>query len=117
MAKRSTIKKNPLSAAFDPKERVTAHEKLEPIPTPLKQTKHRETGRNTGKTKPKARLTVHVSQELNDRLKNAVYWSPGLTLASVAENALEAAVRKLEKANGEPFPVRKTELKGGRPLK
>jgi hypothetical protein len=65
----------------------------------------------------KERLTVHLSVDLIERVKNAVYWTPGLTLAGLAEDALREAVDKLESARGEPFPARQRELTGGRPLK
>lgn len=65
----------------------------------------------------KQRLTVHISVDLIDRLKNAVYWSPGVTLAAIAEEYLSKGVDALEKKNGKPFPPRKEELKGGRPVK
>lgn len=65
----------------------------------------------------KERLTVHLPTDLIDRVKNAVYWTPGLTLAGLAEQALTKAVAELEQERGERFPARKTELKGGRPLK
>lgn len=65
----------------------------------------------------KERLTVHVTVEVVERAKNAVYWTPGLTLAGLAEDALKKAVETLEKAHGGPFDRRKGELKGGRPLK
>ncbi len=64
----------------------------------------------------KERLTVHLSVALIDRVKNTVYWTPGLTLASLAETALQQLVEKLERQRGEPFPPRKENLKGGRPL-
>ncbi len=65
----------------------------------------------------KQRLTVHVTEELSNRVKNAVYWTPGLTLASLAEDALANLVAQLEKERGSAFPQRTAELKGGRPLK
>nr|BAL59202.1 hypothetical conserved protein [Candidatus Acetothermum autotrophicum] len=65
----------------------------------------------------KERLTVHLPVDLIDRIKNAVYWTPGLTLARLAEEALTAAVARLERERGEPFPPRRSELTGGRPLK
>jgi hypothetical protein len=97
MAKRRTIGANPLDAV---------------IPAP------REAERAISAPKAiKERLTVHLSIGLIDRMKNAVYWTPGLTLAGLAEEALAQAVDKLEKERGEPFPPRQAELKGGRPLK
>lgn len=65
----------------------------------------------------KERLTVHVPLEVIDRVKNAVYWTPGLTLAELAEVALRDYVGRLEKERGEAYPPRRAELKGGRPLK
>jgi hypothetical protein len=50
-------------------------------------------------------------------VKNIVYWTPGLTLARPAEEALTKEVEKREKERGESFPRRAEELKGGRPLK
>ena len=72
-------------------------------------------------TEPKAvakeRMTVHLPLDLIDRVKNAVYWTPGMTLAGLTEKALAVAVDKLEKGRGEAYPRREAELKGGRPLK
>jgi hypothetical protein len=65
----------------------------------------------------KERLTVHLSVEVIERAKNAVFWTPGLTLARMAEDALLKALEGLEKAQGGPFRHRLGELKGGRPLK
>lgn len=44
-------------------------------------------------------LTVHISVDVVDRAKNAVYWTPGLT-----------------PKRGEPFPPRRSERERGRPL-
>lgn len=66
----------------------------------------------------KERMTVHLTKRLIARLKNAVYWTPGLTLAELAEHGLGAEITKLEKKNGgayKPMPS-DTWLKGGRPL-
>lgn len=65
----------------------------------------------------KERLTVHLPVDLIDRVKNAVWWTPGMTLASLAETALAKEIDKMEKKRGGPFPPRKAELKGGRPMK
>lgn len=94
MAKRRTIGTNPLDAV---------------IPTHGEEKAPRRV--------VKERLTVHLPVDLIDRIKNAVYWTPGLTLAGLAEEALTVAVEKLERERGEPFPPRRAELKGGRPLK
>jgi len=45
-----------------------------------------------------------------------VYWTPGLTLASLAEDAFSKAVDDLEKEKEAKFPKRKEELKTGRPI-
>lgn len=66
--------------------------------------------------KPKQRITVQISVDVIDRIKNAVYWTPGLTLASLAEDAFSKSVDELEENREAPFPKRKTELKTGRPI-
>ena len=66
---------------------------------------------------PRARITVQLDGELVDRMKNAVYWTPGLTLAGLAETALRREMEAREKERGEPFPPRREELRPGRPLR
>lgn len=66
----------------------------------------------------KQRVTIHISVDLIDRVKNAVYWEPGLTLTEFAERAFDRELKKWEKEWGEEYPQRKEyQLKGGRPLK
>lgn len=65
----------------------------------------------------KERLTVHMPVDLIERAKNAVYWTPGLTLAGMAEQAFAEILDRLEAERGEPFPQRREDLKGGRPIK
>ena len=65
----------------------------------------------------KERLTIHITVDLVERVKNAVYWTPGLTLAGFAEEALLEAVGKAEKLHRGAFEKRKANLKGGRPMK
>ena len=66
----------------------------------------------------KERITLHLSNDLLERMKNAVYWTPGLTIAGLAEEALAYAVDKIERNNGEEFPSRReVKLRPGRPMK
>lgn len=66
----------------------------------------------------KQRVTIHVPIGLIDKVKNAVFWEPGLTLAGFAQEALEQALEKLESERGSPFPDRREKrLKAGRPIK
>ena len=65
---------------------------------------------------PKVRATFHLPLDVFDQARDAVYWTPGLTLAELCEKGLRAELAKLEKRNGKPFPPREAELKGGRPV-
>jgi hypothetical protein len=65
----------------------------------------------------KKRLTAQLPVEVIERARNAVYWTPGLTLAGLVAVALENWIDKLEAERGEPFPPRSEELKTGRPIK
>jgi len=64
------------------------------------------------------RMTFHIDRETAERLRNAVYWTGAfVTLSGTARDALRAAVQRLEEQfnDGEPFPDRDEELKGGNP--
>lgn len=65
----------------------------------------------------KMRITFYVSKDVVERVKNAAYWTPGMTLSAMAEKALEEHVERLEAERGEPFPERESELSKGRPVK
>ena len=112
MAKKTnkTIAANPLTDYLSPEPKkhtkqatiaATKIEKKEELTSHLKQ-----------------RVTIHISVDLIDRVKNAVYWEPGLTLTEFAERAFDRELKKWEKEWGEEYPQRKEyQLKGGRPLK
>jgi hypothetical protein len=75
-------------------------------------------GGSQGDSSDTVRMTFHVDQETAERLRNAVYWTATpVTLSGTARDALKAAARQLEEEynNGEPFPDRDEELKGGNP--
>lgn len=97
MVKRQTIGENPLDSI------------LEPV-APIRRRPAKE-------KEKKQRITVQISMEVIERVKNAVYWTPGLTVAALAEEALSKAVDQLEEIREEKFQDRKGELKSGRPVK
>jgi hypothetical protein len=64
-----------------------------------------------------SRFTTRIPTELMERTKNAVYWTPGETLASVIQKSISSYLDKLEKSNGGPFKQRESEIRPGRPLR
>ena len=64
-------------------------------------------------------ITVGVSldPEVLERARNAVYWTPGLTLTDLATQALAAAVDDLEYERGRPFPKRGGKASLRRPVR
>ena len=118
MAKRTTTKHRAALGA-DPLDALVPGNAQAAIRASNRKLETAGTTPTPGKPVPvvKERLTVHVSVDLIDRVKNCVYWTPGLTLAGMAEKALADAVAKMEKKAGKPFPKRKHELRGGRPMK
>lgn len=67
--------------------------------------------------KPKPiRATFHLPEELVDPARDAAYWTPGLTLAAIADASLRTKVRQLGKQRGGPFPRGEKNLVGGRPI-
>jgi len=109
--KKRTIGQNPLDVYTPQAEAATKASKrgLKPSGTTKKEEKPEKV--------KKERLTVHVPVDLIDRVKNAVYWTPGLTLGGFAETAFQKELDRLEKKHGGPYEARESELKGGRPMK
>lgn len=105
MVKRQTIGENPLDSLFEPFSNGSERSSI------LK-----ENSQKKKKVSQKQRITVQISFDVIERVKNAVYWTPGLTLASLAEKALSNAVDQLEKEKKSKFSKRKEELKTGRPI-
>ena len=63
----------------------------------------------------KIRATFHLRIDLFDRARDAVYWTPGLTLSSLCEAGLRSEIVNLERKRGKAFPKRAGDLKAGRP--
>lgn len=122
---RKTIGESPFDTLVAPKEETLEETK------PVKALDGNGSQKPTYPTNNKQRLTVQISEDVIERAKNAVYWTRGLTLAQLTEEALEKAISNLEKNSiiyddntgkplkdkGESFPERKENLKTGRPLK
>lgn len=64
----------------------------------------------------RSKVSAEVDYDVADRVKNAVYWTPGLTMARFIEKALEDAIDKIEEDRGGKFEARERELVGGRPM-
>lgn len=94
-------------------EKASAVRPAVPKPSPELPTATEEMARSV-RTE---RLTLHLSSKLVDRIRNAVYWTPGLTIAELAETALSESIDQLEAERGEAFVARGSELKRGRPIK
>lgn len=108
--RQSTIQSNPLDAVV-PFGEAPAQEVTErPVVKPTAPTGGPAGGR-------KERFTVHLPQELVERIRNAAYWTPGLTLARLVAEALSDHLDRLEQERGGSFEHRAGELHAGRPVK
>lgn len=96
-----------------------------PIPAPSPATPSRQSEKEPNKPKaslasqPERRLkneTFGLSVDLMDWARNAVYFTPGLTLSGLVEESLRRHLKNLEEARGEPFPTRPSKIKTGRPI-
>ncbi len=64
----------------------------------------------------KERFTTHLPVDLIDRIRDAVYWIPGMTLTRFAEIAFSETLARWERHRGRPYPSRRGALKVGRPI-
>jgi len=105
MARRKTIGESPLDAVIPLGRRDEPRKAREPErdAEPVKATKER--------------VTFQLPTETIERARNAVFWTPGATMAAIMEEALSVHLDRLEKKRGEPFPTRSGALKTGRPVK
>lgn len=71
-----------------------------------------EAGRQQPRT---VRITVSLPSDLVDRLRDAVYWSPSLTLAWLIAQSLRTSLTEMESLRQGPFPKRTKALRAGRP--
>jgi hypothetical protein len=63
----------------------------------------------------KHRVTITMPIEILERLRGAVYWTPGMTIAALVSIALTKQLDDMESENASPFPKRAGKLKPGRP--
>jgi hypothetical protein len=100
MARKSTIGENPLDAVVSAKRTERVESQAEPARA------------------AKERVTFQLPVDLIEKARDAVYWTPGLTMASLMENALVAQLERVEKKRGKPVPSRAgAALRTGRPVK
>lgn len=64
----------------------------------------------------KKQLAVILPEDLVERAKNIVFWTPGVTLAGLVEKGLRKSVERWERENGGPFKARPADLQRGRPV-
>lgn len=105
MAKRKAIGDNPLDTLFGNPSK--------PEPAPSNKPDPVESAEDIIE---KQRVTLTLSKSLIDKARNAVYWTPGLTLTALTEEALATALEQLEQNRGNKFPQREGELRPGRPV-
>jgi hypothetical protein len=104
MARKSTIGANPLDAVVPSRTAVPAR-RNEPEPQPEPKATRKE------------RVTFQLPVDLIEQARDAVYWTPGATMAGLMERAFKAELGRLEQERKQPFPSRAGEIRTGRPVK
>lgn len=125
---RSTIGTDPFAAVIPtdepqqeaepdtPPSRAAARSKPSPA-EPARSVPTRDEVAAESAEKVRQKLTVHLDGVVVNRVKNAAYWNPRLTIASIAERGIRLALKEVEKEHGGPYPQRDGALVGGRPIK
>ncbi len=124
-ARTSTIKNDPFASVIPDRIGEQANEEAQAnnaqassVVTPLRleQPPQPQPEASKAESQKKEKLTVHLTHDLIERVKNAAYWNPRLTIASIAELGVRYAIEQVERENGGAYPPRESELKGGRPI-
>lgn len=68
-------------------------------------------------TSARLRLSTEIDARVLDAAKDAVFWTPGQTLAAFVEEALSREIQRRTDERGEPFPPRTSHLPPGRPVR
>ena len=114
MTKKSTIKNDPFALVIPEPEEETPPAAVAPAQGRGGEQKQPAAAAPSGQKKEK--LTVHLTHDLIERVKNAAYWNPRLTIAAIAERGIIQVIEQIEQENGGAYPPREAELKGGRPI-
>jgi hypothetical protein len=116
--KKSTIKNDPFALVIP--EPAQEEESTVATASPAMPSAGTEAGRaGRASARPIARkekLTVLLTHDIIERVKNAAYWNPRLTIASIAERGIAQVIDEVEREHGGPYPPREEELRGGRPI-
>lgn len=119
-ARTSTIKNDPFETLIPDRVGEQANEEAQAnnvvMPLRPEQAPQPQPEASKAESQKKEKLTVHLTHDLIERVKNAAYWNPRLTIASIAELGVKYAIEQVERENGGPYPARESELKGGRPI-
>jgi hypothetical protein len=110
---RKTIGSDPFAVQPMPDDSETERSHR-PVATPLNAEAVRKPPKPKAPKRQKA--TVNVRLDLMERVKNAAYYVPGLTVTAIVEMGLLHALEQIEQKNGGAFKPRDQELVGGRPL-
>lgn len=65
----------------------------------------------------KQQIAVRLPAELAEKARNAVYWTPGMTLSQLAQIAFSHTLECMETLRGIPFPPRGGNLNTGRQMR
>lgn len=68
-------------------------------------------------TTGKQKLAVQLPSELVEKARDAVYWTPGMTLNRLTQIALSQTLDCMEALRGVPFPPRGGSLSTGRQIR
>ena len=58
----------------------------------------------------KKAFCVSIDDKLIERMRNLVYWTPGISLNRLVEESLDLCITQLEEQRGGPFPERAGKL-------
>lgn len=67
-----------------------------------------DVGLFSGKEIMKKALCVRISEHVINKMRDVVYWTPGMTMSDFVEESVQSQVGQYERERGSAFPDRRS---------
>ena len=59
-------------------------------------------------------ITIRIDEEIIDKVKDIVYWEPGMSMSDLFEQSIKVMIKELQDKHGKKYEKRPKNIKCGR---